>query len=187
MTSRSPRPGSGTIPDRPGTPSDSADHTKGPWGMGWGIKKSFQSYLAGLGDGNCAVTAPASHSDGTFFFPADQETPGRYLGTVTFTGHHGLLHVIIGEPAISTQGTHGRLTITDPDWPDRRMTLAHFSVKPAADNATGSWQAVDVALTADGSDLFFRVYDEGAHLDDFTVDERPVHPTTAHSHPEEPS
>jgi hypothetical protein len=141
--------------------------------MSWAIKESFLTYLAGLGDGTCTVTAPASRHGNTFVFPIDTDDPAHFQGTVTFTGHHGHLHVAIGDPSTVTDGARGRLTIADPDWPGRRMTLAHFDVDAPAEAATGTWRATNVALTADGSDLFFRVYDEGAALADFAVHGQP--------------
>jgi hypothetical protein len=72
--------------------------------MSWAIKESFLTYLASLGDGTCTVTPPASRHGTTFLFPVDTDNPEHFRGTVTFTGHHGHLHVAIADPATVADG-----------------------------------------------------------------------------------
>jgi hypothetical protein len=150
-------------------------------GLRWPIRRSFLGYVAGMADGGWEVTGGATVvPDGAFRFPwrtahegAAAEGAGlpvraAFAGEVDVSGHQGLLRLRIGDPAVEHDGSHGRLTIADPDWPGRRMTLATCDLSPLATPGAGC-TGIRVRLTADGADLFNRAYDEGDELDDFTI------------------
>ncbi|WP_037144294.1 HtaA domain-containing protein [Rhodococcoides fascians] len=154
--------------------------------LSWSIKASFVSYVNGMQDGACAVTAPGeADADGWVFpgrFPSSNEWAaplelGQFRGAVNFSGHHGLLHVVVADPWVNLTSTPKLVSIADPDWPGRRMELATFEVERLSNCPTEpgtGWRGVNVRLTADGADLFFRVYEPGDFLDDFTVHGSPA-------------
>ncbi|MHA7273738.1 HtaA domain-containing protein [Arthrobacter sp. TMT4-20] len=154
----------------------------------WPIKASFLAYLAAMSDGRYILSIPVTEDAGGFRFPSahsgDQRVPARdtttsqqFRGSVEFRGHRGHLRVVICDPLLTHDGENGTLSISDPDWDGRRMTLALFDVAPPiatsrdpASSPSGAvWRGTNVRLTADGADLFFRAYEEGELLDDFVI------------------
>jgi hypothetical protein len=140
----------------------------------WSIKTSFRDYVAAMPDGRHTVEAPATQDAVGFMWPAVPRPGGplRFTGAVTFHGHRGALHVEFRDLRLELGGQRGVLTLSDPDWPGRRMALATFLTKSTGPH---EWAGTDVRLTADGSDLFFQVYDENERLDDFAVRDVALH------------
>jgi hypothetical protein len=163
----------------------------------WTIKQTFVNYVTSMADG-LHIVRGAAHDDahGFRFAPTPTATAARraeeaaglvresrteilcFTGEVEFTGHRGMLRVVIGDPQLTHDGKTGFLSITDPDWEGRRMVLALFDVtRPEAPAPAGAedtraleaWRGTNVRLTADGADLFVRAYETGDPLDDFTV------------------
>jgi hypothetical protein len=156
----------------------------------WPVKTAFLQYLARTADGRPTLDPPATQSEAGFLFPS-ASAELQFHGGVVFTGHHGQLNIAIRDPALEldlttsvagSQAQAGVLTISDPDWAGRRMQLARFELHPytTATGAAGE-RGTQVRLTADGADLFLRVYQEGEALDDFVVEHprRPVTTATA--------
>jgi len=151
----------------------------------WPIKASFLTYVATMSDGRCAVEAPATRDERGFTYRAEEggdldstAGPGQSLqfrGDVVFTGHHGMLNVAISDPHVHHDCSTGYISIADPDWPGKRMMLAVCDMEQQVDqpseepSANEVWRGVNLRLTTDGADLFFRTYELGDPLDDFTI------------------
>ncbi|UOQ56029.1 HtaA domain-containing protein [Leucobacter allii] len=141
----------------------------------WGVKASFLGYLGAMPDGEVTPLAPAELLDGrTLRFPeigtggAAGAGSRRFAGGVRFTGHGGVLDLVIAEPALeSGDGPDGWIvTIADPYAPGARLALA--TVGPI-DERAGRTVGGGVALTEAGADLFFGPYVAGTPLDDIAV------------------
>jgi hypothetical protein len=100
-----------------------------------------------------------------FVFPAAAGLDEwRFTGSVTLTGHSGMLHLTFRDPYISRAGEGWTLALADPDDPDGRLTFARIA--GFDEHPDGSWTALGTTLTQDGADLFFGPYVEGTPLDD---------------------
>lgn len=125
----------------------------------WGIKGSLLRYVRGMADGVVATDGGATESPAGFTFPGDGL---RFTGSVTLTGHDGMMHVVLADPALVESASGWTVEIADPDDPGTRLPFA----------AVTSFDGIDgtgVALTAAGADLFFGPYEAGTELDDLTV------------------
>lgn len=143
----------------------------------WAFQRSFVDYVARLPDGRIAAADGAEIlGDGTFAFPAVEaadETPGeatasrgsatsthgirRFAGSISFTGHHGMMAVTISAPALlpdTEPGGAELLMIDDPFEPGQRMALATVAPSSAAPR-----------LTEQGADLFLGTYPQGMALE----------------------
>jgi hypothetical protein len=123
----------------------------------WAVKDSLVGYVRAMADGRIELDGTDDRGD-AFAFPATG-TPGRFSGRVTFSGHHGMMRVVIAEPWIEPAADEWMLSIADPDDPDQRLPFARIA---RFDGVTAS----GTVLTADGADLFFGPYREGTQLDD---------------------
>ena len=137
----------------------------------WGIKQSLVRYIAGMADGAIVASEPATEAEGGFRFPAaaPPQAAGtlRFAGSVTLTGHGGMLRLVVAEPWLVPAGKPNdawSLTIADQYEPGARIafaTIDRLDLGEAAPSAHGT------RLTADGADLFFSgPYTEGTELDD---------------------
>ncbi|WP_206447201.1 HtaA domain-containing protein [Agrococcus sp. KRD186] len=126
----------------------------------WGIKASLLGYVRGMPDGAVTLAGGAEEVEGGFRFPAAGDLAFR--GTVTLTGHSGMMRVVIADPAIVGGDGDWALEIADPDEAPARLRFATLSGFDGV-RATGA------ALTEDGADLFFGPYERGTPLDDATV------------------
>lgn len=124
-------------------------------GLAWGVHDQFRDYIARLPDG--AITAQdGAHllDTGETFFPIDTQhstanTLG-FVGTLQFTGHHGMLAVTVQHPRLELVDRSVVLTITDPFDQGLRMELV--AVEIAADGCG------QTRLTEAGTDLFMGNY-----------------------------
>jgi hypothetical protein len=125
----------------------------------WGVKASLLRYVRGMADGVVATDGGATESPLGFTFPGDGL---RFSGSVTLTGHDGMMRIVLTDPALVETAGGWMLEIADPDDPAARLRFA----------AVGAFDGIEgtgVVLTADGADLFFGPYEAGTELDDLTV------------------
>lgn len=126
----------------------------------WGIKASLLGYVRGMADGSVEAGDGATISEAGIRFPGAGGLAFR--GSVTLTGHGGMLRVRIADPALVERAGGWVLEIADPDDPSQRMAFATIA-------AFDGRQATGTALTQDGADLFFGPYERGTALDDPVV------------------
>ncbi|GEK80161.1 HtaA domain-containing protein [Agrococcus baldri] len=126
----------------------------------WGVKASLLGYVRGMPDGAVTVTGGAEEVDGGFRFPAAGSL--RFCGSVTLTGHGGMMRVVVADPAIVEAEGGWAIEIADPDDDAARLrfaTLTGFD----GERTSGA------ALTEDGADLFFGPYERGTPIDEAVV------------------
>jgi hypothetical protein len=123
----------------------------------WSVKESLLGYVRAMPDGRILVEGGATETAAGFEFAATEQAL-RFSGRVTLTGHSGMMHVAIADPAIVSASTGWTLEIADPDDPAARMPFAALS---GFDGVT----AESAALTAEGADLFFGPYTAGTPVD----------------------
>lgn len=130
----------------------------------WGVKASLLDYVRGMPDGAVTLDGVRESDDGFVFRSAEAPDDGirRFIGSVTLTGHSGMMRVVIAHPWIAVDA--GELSIADPDDPTVRLAFARIAELEPDDD--GALRARGTTLTADGADLFFGPYREGTALDD---------------------
>ncbi|MGP3535568.1 HtaA domain-containing protein [Microbacterium sp. RD1] len=125
----------------------------------WGVKQSLLAYVRSMEDGVVATDGGATASPAGFVFPGDGL---EFAGSVTLTGHGGMMRVTLADPRLVEADGRWVLEIADPDDPGVRLPFALVATFDGVDG-TG------VTLTADGADLFFGPYGAGTALDDLSV------------------
>lgn len=126
----------------------------------WPIKRSFTSYVERMSDGRIDLEGGAMRQGDDFLFPSAGE--GRFAGSVTFSGHYGMLFLPFDGIEITCSDRGPVLTIEDEDLARGRRTLLDLQ------------QPVDLPdirnypspkLTAEGAELFFDNYHAGSIFD----------------------
>ena len=125
----------------------------------WAVKRSLAGYVRGMSDGAITTDGGAHEESAGFVFPGEGHV---FSGSVTFTGHGGMMRVVLADPALVAHGEAWILEIADPDDAAVRLPFAEVA---SFDDSTGT----GVSLTADGADLFFGPYEAGTPLEDFTI------------------
>ena len=146
----------------------------------WGVKQSFQNY----------VRSPAARGTiepgGTnvFTFPVQQgyvDNAGQGFaqgsGTVSFTGHSGLLRTVISNPTLEFTGpTSAKLLVqansqnTNGEQIDGLDGAVHFADVNFADSITnGGTVTGTTTLTAEGAKAMSNFYDAGTQMDDIEL------------------
>ncbi len=125
----------------------------------WAVKRSLLGYVRGMSDGVVATTGGAQEDPAGFVFPGEGVV---FSGSVTFTGHGGMMRVVLADPSLTAHGETWMLEIADPDDAALRLPFAEVA---SFDGSTGT----GVSLTAAGADLFFGPYEAGTPLEDFTI------------------
>ncbi|RZT66691.1 HtaA domain-containing protein [Leucobacter luti] len=149
--------------------------TPSPRKLRWGVKASLIAYVSGMSDGHVAATPPATVSDDGFAFPSDPAVAGEsapaplhFRGTVTLSGHSGMLRLVFADPAITGANGGWTLTIADPHEPGARLPFASIAALVAGADET--LRGTGLRLTEAGADLFFSgPYTAGTELDDFEI------------------
>lgn len=138
----------------------------------WAIRSSFRDYVKALPDGREVLSDGAVDlADGRIAFPgsigSQDGSPRRYVfgGSVTFTGHGGLLDVELRAPQIELV-TGGRSTVTVLDRATQRWAIAAFTEWRDVDKGL---QVAAPRLTWTGATALGGVYEAGDHLDPFEI------------------
>lgn len=145
-----------------------------PHSLRWAIKNSFVGYVTRMPDGRAYISDGAAVTElNEIVFPLEKHGDGSFEfgGTVTFTGHFGMLWVQIKQPRITVGENEAELTVADPESKDGgRLPLATLGLTgPVAGDGTEQWEAEDVRLTTEGVELFGDVYQPGEPLEPLTV------------------
>ncbi len=158
-----------------------------PFGLLWGIKRSFIAYVRRMPDGQGSIHDGALPlGEDTILFPAletaaDGATPGAgadpdhvwaFRGDVRFRGHAGMLFVRVAAPLITVRGDQAELSIEDPyaRADADRVPLVTLRVEPGPAPEGGQvWLGSDVRLTEAGSALFNDVYQPGEPFEQLSV------------------
>ena len=166
-----------------------------PFGLLWGIKRSFVTYVRRMPDGQGSIHDGAVPlGEDTILFPV-AEAMGKaaggaaggvaegaadpapdhtwaFRGDVRFRGHGGMLFVRVAAPLITVRGDTAELSIEDPyaRAGADRVPLVTLRLKsgPAPEGAA-VWLGSDVRLTEAGSQLFNDVYPAGEPFEQLSV------------------
>lgn len=148
--------------------------------MGWGVKTSFVNYIrGGIAKGNYSLNG-TTFSGGQFHWKlADAKISNgtgtvSYTGSVTFTGHGGLLDVQLINPSIiitsATSATLVFQTVKTSSMDGVKASYSNVTFATLSGSITGSGTSVSgsglsATLTADGAKAFAAFYSAGAELD----------------------
>jgi len=151
-------------------------------GLRWALKRSFLDYIARApgGRGSLGDGATATELNEIVFKPDQRDLPApaqdgtfrAFCGTVTFSGHFGMLLVRIANPWITIQEEHGELTVLDPFQRegDARLRLASFDIEGhVIAGGFEHWSASDVRLAPEACTLFNDVYLPGEPLEPLKI------------------
>jgi hypothetical protein len=163
-------------------PTDGPTPDEIPFGLLWGIKRSFLAYVRRMPDGQGSIHDGAVPlGEDTILFPAragaataggDADRTWDFGGDVRFKGHAGMLFVRVAAPRITVRGDTAELTIEDPyARPEAdRVPLVTLRVAPGpAPEGAEVWLGSDVRLTEAGSVLFNDVYQPGEPFEQLSV------------------
>ncbi len=153
-----------------------------PYGLLWGIKSSFVTYIARMPDGQGSLSDGATTHESDklecFFPPLDRETAQAeqtwsFRGDVRFSGHANMLFVRIAHPRLEARGDRTVLTIA-PGLPPMRPPGSSWrrcgSNVVRATPDVDVWHGTEVLLTEAGADIFNNVYAPGGEpLEQFTM------------------
>lgn len=150
--------------------------------LSWGVKTSFRNYIGGgIANGSWTL-AGVTYSGGQYgwnggkgsFNPDETRGLVRYSGSVSFTGHDGVLNLVLSNLAIRVTSATQATLIADVHSTDMAGKPSDFSgvsfatIALGGGTVSGSTFSVDgaaTALTADGAKAFAGFYDAGAALD----------------------
>lgn len=140
----------------------------------WGIKSSFLGYVSRMPDGRAYLgNGAAVNEHNELLFPLTSAEDGTFTfgGTVTFSGHFGMLFVQVAEPRIAVRDGEAEMTVADPESDDGgRLRLVTFGLTgPAPEGDLEHWTAADVRLTEEGVPVFGDVYQAGEQFAPLTI------------------
>lgn len=154
----------------------------------WGVRESYVNYVRSLPDGTerCSDGARALDNVGNrpaWAFECSETAPAdvepdelRFRGDLRFSGHGGMMFVMILDPWISFTTTGARMTVVDlAAWPDTsvRMTLAES--RPGWHQQSGSLAEIPLVLHEAGCEVFGNIYPAGTLLSPLhIVDVEPI-------------
>lgn len=163
------------------SPANSAPGPLPPFGLSWGIKRSFIGYVNGLPDAAVSAVGGASFDEaGLFRFSVDRSDYDavrgagvlRFRGDVRVSGHHGMMFVRLLDPWITFTGGLGILSIgTGGNDGQERAAVASLRAGEPRRAADGSfvWVDVEVVITDEGSELFDGQYAAGQPMDPVSI------------------
>ena len=150
--------------------------------LGWGVKSSFRTYISGgIANGSWSL-AGVGYADGRFGWTggagsvnsADSRGLVRFPGSVSFTGHDGVLNLVLSNIAIRVSGAGSATLIADVHSTDMSGKAADFSgvsfatIRLSGSTGPGSTFSASGApatLTEAGAKAFAGFYSAGAELD----------------------
>ncbi|MHA7134775.1 HtaA domain-containing protein [Oerskovia turbata] len=151
----------------------------------WGVKESFRSYITGsIAKGGVVASGGASIKGESFDFqqvggswqPGSLLGSAEYGGTVTFSGHDGLLNLTLTRPTVEITSAGRGVLVVDVRSANLDGTTFDAQRVPFADLALGNgdilqgdgsiaYVNVATTLTAAGSQAFSGFYPAGTALD----------------------
>lgn len=157
--------------------------------LSWGVKERFRSYISGsIANGEWQTTDGASYERPNFtwvdasgeFNPNDGTGKVSFAGTVHFTGHDGLLDLILSNPTVEFDGDGKAALLIDAKSTDMqgKVTVdkqqvwfadltAPASVQPESDKLAVT--EMPAVLTNSGADAFAGFYEPAEDLDPVSV------------------
>ena len=185
------QPSQGNEVDTSCDPQDSTANRVVDARMGWGVRESFRSYItSSIANGGWTSDNGAVFSDGEFIFDGEDgvvsvvdgavsDAALSFAGSVTFTGHDGVLDMTVANPEIRVSGDGGTLvadvTSNDTDGDPHnygRIDVAALSFSGGDSQNSVADGIVDggasATLTPEGSTAMGEFYEAGAEMDPLT-------------------
>lgn len=151
----------------------------------WGVKESFRSYISGtIANGEWQTSDGASYETPEFAFgeanggidATTGEGSVSFAGTVLFTGHDGVLNLILANPTIEFVGDGSARLLLDTKSnnaqgelvvDEEQVAVGKIDAVGDVDPSNGSLEvdAAPVVLTAEGAEAFSGFYATGESLD----------------------
>ncbi|WP_395640167.1 HtaA domain-containing protein [Pseudolysinimonas sp.] len=156
----------------PTTPPVDPIATPVPGSLSWGVKASFREYVTGpIASGSISVGNGAGVSGGAYWFPqssAEVSSDVAYRGSVTFSGHGGLLNLRIADPVVRITSTSSAVLSVATG--SGRVDFASLALGTPTTDASGArtYAASPATLTAAGAASFAGFYSAGTALDPVT-------------------
>jgi hypothetical protein len=127
----------------------------------WGVKESFIAYLEALPDGLIEERNGAARREDVFVLPGQRvdEDGFRFIGTIHFYAHHGVLDVTLDEFRLERAG---RRTVLSAEVSGVRIPIAELMNVGVGGDAV--LHSEFVSLTDDGAAVLGGVYPPGAPL-----------------------
>lgn len=145
------------------------------FGMAWGVKDSFVSYIQRSSDGQITVNDGAGvTSEGQFYFPLrDMQEDAEQIifqfgGEVNFQAHFGFLAIALQAPRISIRGSKANLELADSEGSWLTLAEANLSMDNR-DSSSRIWHSGRVALAEAGVELFGETYPHGEVLSPLVI------------------
>ncbi|BDZ39108.1 HtaA domain-containing protein [Microbacterium suwonense] len=141
--------------------------------LNWGLKESFRSYVTGPIAKGDFTGGSFSVSSGAVNVDAGDRGQIRFTGSITATGHDGLLNFRLSNPRIVLNGNgtgslyaHVRSTDTaGTKTTDATVRFATLSFNGKSSGSTFAVNGASARLTSAGAAAFAGFYDAGAVLD----------------------
>ncbi|WP_167143145.1 HtaA domain-containing protein [Canibacter zhoujuaniae] len=169
---------------------DEAEHCQVTDGtLTWGVKTSFRSYISGsIANGAWEVSEGAAYETPDFIFgggsgegnPSDLTVGVSMPGKVQFTGHNGVLNLIISNPTVRLDGAESATLLLDVYSNDtsgkekvnaKQVEMAHIDTSKALELNSETWSinGAPATLTEAGAEAFGGYYVAGEELDPITL------------------
>ncbi|WP_431279094.1 HtaA domain-containing protein [Leifsonia poae] len=149
--------------------------------LAWGVKSSFRNYISGgIANGSWTLAGVTyangayswSSGKGSYNTTADKGTI-RFPGSVSFTGHEGVLNLAISNIALRISSATSATIVADVHSTDMSGTPSDFkgvsfatvALSGGSSGSTLRASGAPVTLTADGAKAFAGFYNAGDALD----------------------
>lgn len=140
--------------------------TAGQLALEWGVKESFVAYIEALPDGLIEARNGAARREDVFVLSGQRmdDDSFRFIGTIHFYGHHGVLDVTLDEFRLESSA---RRLVLSAEVSGVRIPIAELT-NVAADGGA-ILDSDSVTLTDDGAAVLGGVYPPGASLAPLTI------------------
>ncbi|WP_030151070.1 HtaA domain-containing protein [Oerskovia turbata] len=148
--------------------------------LSWGVSDSFRAYIAGpIAKGSVSTSGVKNGSSFTWSggkgsFNTDLgKGRASFAGSVTFTGHDGILDLRVSNPRVQVDGSKGTLVVdvVSSDMQGNKSTSKgvafaslNLSGKKSTSGSTITWSGAPATLTAAGAKAFAGFYEPGTAL-----------------------
>lgn len=149
--------------------------------MGWGLKSSFRSYISGgIANGSWTLSG-VTYADGRFgwsngsgsYNTEDEKGIARFPGSVSFTGHGGVLSLVLSNIALRVTGPDSATIVADVHSTDMGgaasdhtgIAFASVALNGGASGSRVTATDAPATLTAAGASAFAGFYEAGTALD----------------------
>lgn len=173
----------GVTPNTPATPAEPvcvarsiSDAT-----LNWGVKSSFRTYISGgIANGSWNLSG-VTYSGGQFgwsngsgsYNAVDDKGVARFPGSVSFTGHSGVLNLVLSNVAVKVTGPNSATIVADVHSTDMGgaasdhsgIAFASVALSGGASGSRVTATEAPVTLTAAGATAFAGFYEAGTALD----------------------